>query len=165
MRAKAVDKLTAEDIAGFPVWEYDTSGETERDRDETWVVPVTELPVSSLSSRVVGVTLRLGGQAEVGLLGNIDLGNPQATREFATLSVYRAGVWFHLARYFDADRDVRGPVQLAEFLGLSIAEVFPVHYDLSGVAIGHPETVRGSIEAEPQVRLTAPQRMVLIFGH
>jgi hypothetical protein len=133
------------------VWEYDLGAENVPGRDETWVVPVTELPVTSLSGRVVGVALRLGGRTEVGLLGNIDLGSPQATQEFAALSVWRDGTWFHLARYFDPDRDQRGPAQLAEFLGLSIAEVFPIPYDLSEIADGHPEVVRGCIDAEPAV--------------
>ena len=163
MSAKPVAQLTAKDLVRFPVWEYDIGRESTPGRDETWVVSVKELPVTSLSGRVVGMMLQLGGRPEVGLLGNIELGNPQATRQFATLSVWRDGSWFHLARYFDYDWDERGPAQLAELIGLSIAEVFPIRYDLSGIAVGHPEVVCGCIEAEPAVRLTASQRMALIF--
>jgi hypothetical protein len=164
MGAKPVTALTPDDLARFPVWEYDNGGEAVPGRDETWVLPVTALPVSSLSGRVVGVALQLGGRKEVGLLGNLDLSNPQAAQEFTTLSVWRDGTWFHLARYFDYDRDQHGPAKLAAFLGLSIAEVFPVRYDLSGIAVGHPKVVRGCIDAEPAVRLTASQRMALILG-
>jgi hypothetical protein len=164
MGAKPVANLTPGDLVRFPVWEYDNDNETLPGRDETWVVPVTNLPVSSLSGRVVGVSLGLGGRNEVGLLGNIAVANARATREFATLSVYHKGSWFHLARYFDYDWDRRGPTQLAEFLGLTVAEVFPIWYDLSKVALGHPEVLRSRIEAEPAERLTAPQRMALIFG-
>lgn len=164
MNAKPVTALTADDIVRFPVWEFDTGREALPGRDETWVVPVTGLPVASLAGRVVGVALRFGGREEVGLLGNIDLGDPRATREFVTLSVSRAGSWFHLARYFDPDRDRRGPDRLAEFLGLPVGDVFPVRYDLSAVAVGHPDAVRGRIDAEPAARLTADQRMALILG-
>jgi hypothetical protein len=129
-----------------------------------WVVSVTGLPVASLSGRVVGVDLRFGGRETVGLLGNIDLADPQATREFATLSVWCAGAWFHLARYFDPDRDQRGPEQLAELLGLTVAGVFPIRYDLSGVAVGHHGVVRGGIEAEPELRLTFSERIALALG-
>jgi hypothetical protein len=164
MSAKPVANLTAEDLARFPVWEYNLDGETLPGRDETWVVPVHDLPVASLSNRVVGVALQLGGREVVGLLGNIDLDDPAASREFATLSVWRGGVWFHLARYFDIDRERRGPEQLAEFLRLPADHVFPVRYDLSGIVIGHPKVVRGQIDAEPEVRLSDSQRMALIFG-
>ncbi len=164
MDAKPVTALTADDLARFQVWEYDTGSDSLPGRNETWVVPVPELPIASLSNRVVGVSLRLGGREWVGLLGNIDLDDPRATREFATLSVWRDGSWFHLARYFDIEHERRGPEHLAEYLGLPVGEVFPIRYDLSGVAGGHPQAVKGRIEAEPVVRLTEAERMALIFG-
>ncbi len=165
MTAKPVADLTAEDLARSPVWEYDLDGETRPGRDETWVVPVPDLPVTNLSNRVVGVALRLGGLEVVGLLGNIDIDDPVATREFATLSVWRDGAWFHLARYFDIDRERRRPEHFAEFLSLRVGEVFPVRYDLSGIVVGHPEVVQGRIDVEPEVRLSSSQRMALILRH
>jgi hypothetical protein len=57
-----------------------------------------------------------------------------------------------------------GPAQLAAILGLPVEDIFPVHYDLSKVAVGHPAVVRGRIDAEPTLRLTEAQRMALIFG-
>jgi hypothetical protein len=164
MDAKPVAALTPEDLARFPVWEFDTGGEPLPGRDETWVVPVPALPVASLSGRVVGVALWFGGREAVGLLGNLDLADPRASQEFAALSAWRGGAWFHLARYFDPDRHERGPAQLAAFLGLPVADVFPVRYDLSGVAVGHPEVVRGTIDAEPAVRLTPSERLALVLG-
>ena len=62
MKPKPVTDLTADDLARFPVWEYDIGGESLPGRDETWVVPVPDLPVSSLSGRVAGVSLRIGGR-------------------------------------------------------------------------------------------------------
>jgi hypothetical protein len=121
MRAKPVAELTAQDLARYPVWEFDLGGEALSGRDETWVVPVLDLPVASLSNRVAGVALRLSGREVPGLLGNIDLAHPPATREFATLSVWSGDSWFHLARYFDSHRERCGPEQLAEFLGLSVS--------------------------------------------
>ncbi len=164
MIAKPLADLVPDDLARFPVWEFDLGGETLSGRDETWVVPVPDLPVAWLSNRVVGVALRLGGRELVGVLGTIDLHDPVTTREFAVLSMWRGEAWFHLARYFDIDRERRGPKQLAEFLGLTVSEVFPVRYDLSGIAVGHPEVVRGKIDAEPEVQLSASQRMDLILG-
>jgi hypothetical protein len=127
------------------------------------VVPVSDLPVATLSNRVVGVTLRFAKREWTCLLGNIDLKHPESTREFATLSIWRDEGWFHLARYFDFDWDECGSDRLAASLGLPTAEVFPIRYDLSGLAVGHPEVIEGRIDAEPEVRLTKNQRMALIF--
>jgi hypothetical protein len=59
-----------------------------------------------------------------------------------------------LARYFDVDYERRGPQQLADFLGLEICEVFPISYDISFVAIGENAVLKGSIPAEPEVKLS-----------
>lgn len=164
MDAKAVTALTPDDLSRFPVWEYDTGRESLPGRNETWVVPVLSLPVTSLSSRLVGVCVQHGARKWIGLLGNIKLDNPRSSREFATLSVWHNGSWFHLARYFDIDHKRRGPKQLAERLGLPVDVVFPLRYDLSGVAEGHPEVVKGQIEMEPAQRLTFDERLALTFA-
>ena len=49
-------ELTQENFAKHPVWELRL--ETE-ERDETWVVPVSSLPVTDLGGRVVGAILHL----------------------------------------------------------------------------------------------------------
>jgi hypothetical protein len=46
---------------------------------------------------------------------------------------------------------------LAGFLGLHVEEVFPIRYDISGVAVGLDEVVRGEIPAEPAERLTGEE--------
>src|SRR5262249_1863196 len=124
---------------------------------------VADLPVTSLANRVVAVTLRFGDREVFGLLGNVDLNDVRVTREFATLAVCRDGSWFQLMRYFDPGYDRHGPDQLAQFLGLSRDEVFPIRYDISGVALGHPEVVKGTIGDEPDVRLTDAERMEMIL--
>jgi hypothetical protein len=163
MSGKPVSDLTAEDLARCPVWEFDNDNEALPGRDETWVVPVADLPITSLANRVVAATLRFGDREALGLLGNIELHDVRATREFATLSVCRGGSWFQLNRYFDPGYERHGPEQLARFLGLPRAEVFPILYDISAVAVGHPEVVRGRITAEPEARLTDDERMELVF--
>ena len=45
-------------------------------------------------------------------------------------------------------------MQLAAFLGLGIDEVFPITYDLTGVAIGLDEVVKGTIPIEAPEELT-----------
>ena len=71
---KPVDKLTVQDMQACPVWEYDLDSESEGGRDETWVMPVTALPVTDLSNRVIGAQLRLAnGSTLQGILGNIKM--------------------------------------------------------------------------------------------
>lgn len=164
MDAKSIAELMPEDLARFHVWEFDTGGESLPGRDEAWIVPVPDLPVASLSGRVIRVDLRFGDHDKVGMLGNIDLADPRVSREFATLSVWQGSSWFHLARYLDPDWNRHGPGQLAELLGLPVADIFPIRYDLSSFAMGHPEVVRGTIDADPAVRLNGNERIALILG-
>jgi hypothetical protein len=35
---------------------------------------------------------------------------------------------------------------VADFLQLSVSEIFPISYDISAYAIGHPEVLKGLIE-------------------
>jgi hypothetical protein len=163
MNAKPFSRLTTKDLTQFPVWEFDNNNETVLGRDETWVVPFVDLPVNTLSNRIVAVDLRFGRRKATGMLGNIDLDDPRATREFATLSVHHRRSWFHLERYFDPAYEQSGPHQLAEFLGVPFDEVFPIQYDISAVAVGHPKVLRGQINAEPEVRLSNNERLDLIF--
>lgn len=163
MSPRPIADLTLADFAQYPVWEFDLKSESLPGRDETWVLPVLDLPVHSLSNRVVSVSLKIGQQPFWGILGNVDLNDLLASREFTTLTVWIDHHWFHLARYFDIGRDQSGPEQMAAKLGLPVSAVFPIRYDLTGLAIGLPEVIRGQIEAEPDNRLTASQRMELIF--
>ncbi|MFN0019306.1 MAG: hypothetical protein ACKVP0_13665 [Pirellulaceae bacterium] len=163
MDAKPLDKLTTEDLARYPVWQFDNENETIHGRDETWVVPFVDLPVDTLSNRIVAVKLHVGRREFVGMLSNIDLDDLRATQEFAALSVYHRRSWFHLLRYFDIGYEQSGPRQLAEFIGVPFEEVFPIPYDISTVAVGHPKVVRGRINAEPEIRLSENERLDLIF--
>ena len=74
------------------------------------VRPVRQLPVSKLDNVLVAAPLELPSGGSVwGLLGNIDAASAEKTSHFLSVSVLNAGRWFHLARYHDFDRDVRGP--------------------------------------------------------
>jgi hypothetical protein len=144
---KRVEEVTVADLAKYPVWEY-IGGEPE-------VVPVADLPVDSLQNRIVGTQVQLANGSQVwATLSNISLTNPRSTRHFLTVSIENNGSWFHLARYHDVDYGKRGPKQLAEFLGLPIASVFPIHYDLSNVVAADPGLVKGSVPEETQEKLS-----------
>jgi len=98
------------------------------------------------------------------MLANVSLNNVRSTEQFLFVSVLRDdGSVFHLARYHDIDRESSGPSALADFLGLDVDQVFPISYDISEVAVGLPEVVRGEVPAEPREQLNDDERRKLMF--
>jgi hypothetical protein len=158
--AKLAESLTGLDLAGHPVWMFINSDA----RGETVVRPVRRVPVTSLSDKLLGVRVVLAnGTAVWALVGNVSPQNARKTQQHLSISIERDGQWFHLARYFDPDYKRRGPSELAQFLGLSVAEVFPIAFDLTGLAKGDPEVLVGSVREEPAERLSEAERLELIF--
>jgi hypothetical protein len=148
---RRTDDLTEAELAEFPVWEY-------LNYEDTQVTPVCDLPVNSFNKRIVGTKLRLHNGTEVwGVLSNVHLRNAKQHEHFLCVWVEKEGKWSDLARYHDVDREERSPERLAAFLGLSVDEVFPITYDISAVASGLPDSVRGVISAEPKERLNRDQ--------
>lgn len=159
---KRVDELNEADLRYFPVWEYTNE---ENGGSELLVRPVASLPVSSLSNRLVGTDVRLANGSHVlGLLGNVDLANPRSTRHFLSLTVFRAGSKFDLARYHDIGVRRFGPEALAAFLGLDVNAVFPIAYDLRELCVGLPEVLVGQLDQEPSERLTRAELIALAVG-
>lgn len=141
-----VTQLRPELLEKHPVWEFAMDQESAGD---TLVRPVSELPVDSVQNRIVGVRGELANGAPVWLLlQNLDLEDADDNECFKAASFYRDGQWFHLARPDEPERDIFGPEALAEFLGLSVSEVFPVRYDLSRCCRGAQEVIRDTIEQD-----------------
>jgi len=150
---KPFSKLDRTDLKKSAVWKF--LPETD-ERDETWVNPVHSLPCSNLASCIVGIDVCLvNGRKLLAFLGNIDLTNKEASTHFLTITLQREdGQWFDLARYHDADVDRRGPTALASFLQLPVDKVFPITHDISAVAVGVPDILKGEIQKEPTNRLS-----------
>jgi hypothetical protein len=143
MLCKKIDALTAEDLSEHPVWEFALDKEEE---DETLVRPVKELPVRSLTNRVVGTMVHLANGAAVwAIMGNMDLENPARTREFLGLSLLWKGRWNPFNPPHDFGDAGSEAVALAHALGLRINDVFPISYDVSKNCVGGPNIVRGTI--------------------
>jgi hypothetical protein len=156
---KTVDELTPDDLSAFPVWQFTNAHEHI---DETVVRPVKKTPVKSLRGRAVGtqVTLANGAQRWA-LIGNVDPDNPRLTQHFLTISLFDHGAWFSMARYHDYDAETHGPAAVAEFLGLPLTAVFPIRFDLRRYCVGDSPALAGTIEQEPQERLTRGQVIAL----
>jgi len=159
---KPSDKLTLEDIQSAPVWEF-VRDQEEVLPDETYVKPVTDIPVSHLFDRLVGTKVRLNNGGECwAILGEIDLLSRQYTEQFLTLGIWNEREWVWKARYFDPRYDEYGAEQLAASLNLRVCDVFPIAYDISSVVAGEPEMARGSIPAEPATKLALEDRLRLV---
>jgi len=160
--SKIIDRLDITDLTEHPVWRFggETASGTERR-----VRPVTELPVRSLVGCLVGTRVLLAnGEQRWAVLGNINMANPKRTKHFLTMWIENRGKWFEMARYFDVDYKRRGPQQVADFLALPLAAVFPITYNISSVAEVDPSLVRGTIEADPKDRLTEDELIALTLA-
>jgi hypothetical protein len=158
MTKPSIECITIDEIRETPVWRFASNPL----RDETELIPVRKLPCKNLNGRLVGAQVILADGSMVWcFLGNIDTSNPQLTEHFLTISVEFKGEWFHLARYHDFDFADRSPAKLAAFLGKEIDAVFPIQYDIQGIAEGEIDSLVGSIEKEPKVRLTRSEIIAL----
>ncbi len=156
---RRLEDIPIAELMAVPVWKYALDAEVEL--GETAVRPVTEIPVHDLPNHIVATKVRLAnGTFLNAILGNIDLQNVKSTQQSMVLSVERDGEWFHLANYYEFYKEM-GPDGLAKFLGLPVEEVFPITYDISKVAIGAPEVVKGTIPKEPPERLSDEERREL----
>ena len=148
--AKLFALIQVSDLEQHPVWETILDDEA-KDPSE---FPVRQLPVTNLDSRFVATRVRLASEKLVwAMLFNVDLADSRKTEHLVQLRIAHNGEWFWLARYWDIDAERNGPDALAAFLGLSVDEVFPIHYDLTGLATGLPSVIKGQISKEPSKRL------------
>jgi hypothetical protein len=121
--------------------------------------------VSDLGGKIVGAPVKLANGSGVwAMVGNITARDPRRTEFFVTVSIERHGRWYHLARYHDYDYEQRGPSGLAEFLDLSVDDVFPIEYDVSRYLIGDPAATAGKVLKEPRERISRAELMKMIVG-
>lgn len=160
MILKKIIDLSVNDFDKFPVWAY-----TNEHDDETAMAPVTNLPVDSLDSSVVGTQVIFSnGDFVWAMLGNVDNMNARLTELFLTATFFRGTDRFHLFRYFDHDYEGHGANALADFYGLLVGQVFPIRYDIRHLAIGAEEALVGEILSAPREMLTRSQILELSAG-
>ena len=148
---KAFSGITPEDLRRYPVWEFANDVELSTG-DETFLRPHEDLPIDDFANRIVGTiaTLANGDRVPI-ILQNVDLQSPYKTEHFVTITVFnREGKTFPLARYHAIAHDTYGPDKLAEFMGLSVDDIFPIGYDISDVAAGDHDSVRREVPVAPR---------------
>lgn len=157
--SRSVESLRPTDLMTHPVWEFASDDEP----DETSVHPVDERPIKSSENRIVGTEVELANGSRVWiLLGNIDITDARRTRHFLTMSVFVRNEWFHLARYHDVDREVRGPAQLAQALALGVEDIFPIRYDIGSCLSAPRRTVLPGVSTPNTTFARAISRAELI---
>ena len=143
MDLKYSNKLTIQDFKEFPVWEFTAGHEHTGPDGELVVIPVRDLPVSSLEGRFVGTEVKLAnGHFLMAALLGINLAK---VTPISAMVVYRGDETFMFRR--NAPK-VSGPKQLAKFLGLNLEDVFPIRYDISQFATGDAGAIKGEIPIE-----------------
>jgi len=148
--AKLFPLIQVSDLEQHPVWETILDDEA----DEASDFPVEPLPVTNLDARFVATRVRLAnGKLVWAMLFNVELTDSRKTEHLVQIRIERDGEWFWLARYWDVDAERNGSEALAKFLGFSVDDVFPIHYDLTGLATGLPSVIKGQILKEPRERL------------
>ena len=155
---KSVEEISPDDFERFPVWEFindDAVG-------ELMMRPIECVPVNSLNNRIVGTLVSLAnGDVFPVLLGNVDVQNIRSTQQFLTMTIFKDGQRFNLARYHDIGYAECGPDALGSFLGIDPDAVFPISYDLRKCCMGDPDALAGSIEKLPPEILTRSELAAL----
>jgi hypothetical protein len=161
--AKPADKLTQSDWKKYPIWTFDLGNEGKPGRDETWMVPVKELPVTDLGNcgcqanaslacgRLVTAVLRgisLKDDPKEGVLWENFARLRSAANRQKPAKELRYSIWvkenwwiWHKESFLSlGDFKSHTPADLAKTLDLSVEEIFPITYDISVYAIG-PDTI------------------------
>lgn len=151
MAKRTLQSLNVSDLKNSPVWEM----VQDRRSGDVLVKQVKSVPAKSLQNRLVGTQVKFAdGPTAWCILGNVAPNSPLKTRQFLTVSVHRNRTWFDLARYHDADFGTRDGAALARFLGKPISDVFPIAYDITGIAVGETGSLEGTISLQTDERLS-----------
>lgn len=145
--AKSFSQLTALDLVAFSVWRHKAGDNLGPGEDESWVEPVTELPISDAFDHYFAVAVTLAdGTTEKALVGKTEPSSPQIN-EKNQLFVFFRGThqhqWTNSPPWFKPE--IADPAALAALLGRAVDEVFPFTYDLNSQLVGHPNVLRRSV--------------------
>jgi hypothetical protein len=150
-------------FAKYPVWEF--VNDDEHPAGDTAMRPVEKLPVDGFDGRLFGTRVTLAdGSRLPSAISNLGFGPKKYRHHFRSLTLFARGRRFHLANYFQLWYDTEGPDALAAFLKKERDDVFPIEYDLSTLAVGPADIVRGVFRAEVSDPIPQAQLMKLLVG-
>ena len=156
-------KIGPKVLAKHPVWEF--LNDDEHPAGDTAMRPVEKLPADHFDGRLFGTTVRLAdGSLLPAAISDLGFGPKKYRHHFRSLTVFAKGRRFRLAKYFQLWYDSEGPDALAAFLKKKRKEVFPISYDISQLAVGPADVVRGTFEAEISDPIPRDHLMRILVG-
>jgi len=145
------------------VWLYQFVPSTS---GEPMVVPVNTKKTDKFSGRLVACEVTFANESKHwALIEGLDLEAPEFSRHNREIRIFvRSHGWFHLAQYFDGEaiKQVRGETVLAEKLGLSLGEIFPIHFDVRNRSKTDSDCLHGFFEVNPKWGLPRAEVMALL---
>lgn len=163
MEIRTPSKIGPKVLAKHPVWEF--LNDDEHPAGDTAMRAVEKLPVDGFDGRLFGTTVTLAdGSRFPAAISDLALGPKKYRHHFRSLTVFAKGRRFHLAKYFQLWYDYEGPDALSAFLKKKREEIFPISYDLSQLAVGPADVVRGTFEAEISNPIPRDQLMKFLVG-
>lgn len=163
MEIRTPSKIGPKVLAKHPVWEF--LNDDEHATDDTAMRPIEKLPVDGFDGRLFGTTVTLADHSRFSAaISELGFGPKKYRHHFRSLTIFARGRRFHLAKYFQLWYDSEGPDALAAFLKKKRKDVFPISYDLSHLAVGPADVVRGVFEAEISDPIPRDQLMKILVG-
>lgn len=147
MISKGAATFVPGDFLKTPVWQHVPETALGPDQDESWMTPVSALPVTALADHAVGVAITLadGTSAFAVVFGTL-IGAPELnalTQSFVFLRNGERCSWKPSGGIGMANAS-----QVVAFLGKSQEQVFPFVCDLAPHAIGTAGVLRHVVTAE-----------------
>ena len=156
-------KIGPKVLAKHPVWEF--LNDDEHPAGDTAMRPVEKLPVDRFEGRLFGTIVTLADGSHLpAAISDLAFGPKKYRHHFRSLTLFAKGRRFHLAKYFQVWYDDEGPDALAAFLKKKRADVFPISYDLSTLARGPADVVRGVFETKISNPMPRDQLMKILVG-
>lgn len=164
MEVRTPAKIGPKALAKHPVWEF--LNDDEHPAGDTAMRQIQKLPVDGFEGRLFGTTVTLAdGSRLPAAISDLGFGPKKYRHHFRSLTIFAKGRRFHLAKYFQFWYDSEGPDALAAFLKKKKDAIFPISYDLSPLAVGPADVVRGVFEAKISDPIPRDQLMkILVRG-
>ena len=155
---KSITEITVRDIKKCPVWRFTNDSAT----NDLEVESIANEAFSNLSGLVIGAKVTFSdGSQHWALLQNVSLAGQKVNDHFLMITIHHDGEWFSLARYHDVNVKKQGPEGLAAFIGMPIANIFPIEYDLRDALKSDSLSLVGVIREEPPSRFSQSELISL----
>ncbi len=161
---RPVKSLRPSDAESFSVWRFIQFEMLSENIDETFILPVTPVPVTTLNNCIVLTKVKFAnGDEFYAIIGNIYIESEKKTNILIFISIFNDVVWVDLSRSIDPDYNENGPIALARKLNLPVDSIFPIHYDLRPFVVFQENALVGEISKD-KVQISDIELMDIILS-